>query len=199
MRPLSRRAVLAAALVAGLLRPVHRRGYIVKPITLRDVNDLFELRSIIEVATVRITAGRIDETRLRHLEMVHARSYRPGDRDSEADFLEANTEFHMAIARVTNNDRLILTLAQTLSEMERLFHFGLAMRNRTSEMSEEHQALITALARGNADEAERVTRQELESSKAMVMSALMSSESLLDVSISRILPPQETHACRSHP
>ncbi len=163
---------------------MHRRGYVVKPITLRDVNDLFELRSIIEVATVRLAAGRVDEASLRRLDEVRTKGYRPGDRDSEAEFLQANTEFHLVVARATGNDRLILTLAQTLSEMERLFHFGLAMRNRTAEMREEHRALIEALARGDADEAERVTREELASSKAMVVGALMSSASLLDVSIS---------------
>ena len=51
-------------------------------------------------------------------------------------------------------------------------------------MRAEHQALIDALARGDADEAERVTREELESSKAMVIGGFMSCESLLDVSIS---------------
>lgn len=178
------RAAVDRLSVVGLLRPMHRRGYVVKPITLRDVNDLFELRSIIEVATVRLAAGRVDEASLRRLDEVHTKGYRPGDRDSEAEFLQANTEFHLVVARATGNDRLILTLAQTLSEMERLFHFGLAMRNRTAEMREEHQALIEALARGDADEAERVTREELASSKAMVVGALMSSASLLDVSIS---------------
>jgi DNA-binding GntR family transcriptional regulator len=60
------------------------------------------------------------------------------------------------------------------------------MRNRTAEMREEHQALIEALGRGDADEAERVTREELESSKAMVIGGFLSSESLLDVSISGV-------------
>lgn len=179
------RAAVDRLSVVGLLRPVHRRGYVVKPVTLRDVNDLFQLRSIIEVAAVRLAAGRIGEASLRRLELIRTKGYRPGDRDTEAEFLQANTEFHLAIARASGNERLVLMLAQTLSEMERLFHFGLAIRNRTEEMCDEHHALIAALSRGDADEAERVTREELESSRAMVTSALMSSESLLDVSISR--------------
>ena len=183
------RAAVARLSVVGLLRPMHRRGYVVKPITLRDVNDLFQLRSIIEIAAVRLAAGRVDEASLRRLAQVRTKRYQPGDRDSESEFLRANTEFHLAVARATGNDRLIATLAQTLSEMERLFHFGLAMRNRTAEMREEHQALIAALSRGDADEAERVLREELESSRGMVLSALMSSESLLDVSISRAPAP----------
>jgi DNA-binding GntR family transcriptional regulator len=178
------RAAVDRLSVMGLLRPVHRRGYVVKPITLRDVHDLFQLRTIIEVAVARLAAGRVDEAALRRLNTVRTKGYRPRDRASESEFLRANTEFHLAVARATGNDRLVSTLAQTLSEMERLFHFGLAARNRSAEMRAEHGALITALARGDADAAERVTRDELEASKAMVVDALLSSESLLDVAIS---------------
>jgi DNA-binding GntR family transcriptional regulator len=169
--------------VMGLLRPVRRRGYVVKPITLRDVHDLFELRTIIEVAAGRMAAGRVDEFSLRRLDRVCKAGYHPGDRESEAEFLQANSEFHLTIAMATGNDRLVSSLALILKEMERLFHFGLALRNRTDEMQQEHQALIEALARGDADETERVTREELASSRTMVLDALTSSEALLDVSI----------------
>jgi DNA-binding GntR family transcriptional regulator len=156
----------------------------VKPITLRDVNDLFQLRGIIETAAVRLAAGRVDETSLRRLDKVCTAGYQLGDRESEAEFLHANSDFHLMIAAASGNDRLVVVTAQLLSEMERLFHFGLALRNRTSEMQQEHQALIEALACGDADAAERMTREELSSSKAMVLDALMSTDSLLDVSIS---------------
>jgi len=170
--------------VMGFLRPVRRRGYVVKPITLRDVNDLFELRTVIEVAANRLAAGRVDEFSLRRLDRVCTAGYRSGDRESEAKFLQANSEFHLTVAMATGNERLVGTLAQILKEMERLFHFGLSLRNRSDEMQQEHKALIDALASGDADGVERVTREELASSKSMVLDALMSSEALLDVSIS---------------
>ena len=185
LRTAATRAAVDRLSMVGLLRPVQRRGYVVKPITLRDVHDLFQLRTIIEVAVVRLAAGRVDEASLRRLNAVRSKGYKPRDRASEAEFLQANTAFHLAVARAPGNERLVFTLAQTLSEMERLFHFGLARRNRSAEMRAEHGALITALARGDADAAERVTREELDASKAMVVDALLSSESLLDVAISR--------------
>lgn len=178
------RAAVDRLSVMGFLRPVRRRGYVVKPITLRDVNDLFELRMIIEVAAGRLAAGRVDEFSLRRLDRVCTAGYRSGDRESEAKFLQANSEFHLTVAMATGNERLVGTLAQILKEMERLFHFGLSLRNRSDEMQQEHKALIDALASGDADEVERVTREELASSKSMVLDALMSSEALLDVSIS---------------
>ena len=81
------RAAVDRLSVVGLLRPIHRRGYVVKPITLRDVNDLFQLRTIIEVGVVRLAAGKVDAASLQRLELVRTKEYQPGDRDSEARFL----------------------------------------------------------------------------------------------------------------
>ena len=184
LRRAATRSALDRLSVIGLLLSLPLRGYVVKSITLRDVNDLFQLRGIIETAAVRLAAGRVDETSLRRLDKVCTAGYQLGNRESEAEFLHANSEFHLMIAAASGNDRLLLVTAQILSEMERLFHFGLSVRNRTNEMQQEHQALIEALSRGDADAAERMTREELVSSKAMVLDALMSTDSLLDVSIS---------------
>jgi DNA-binding GntR family transcriptional regulator len=85
---------------------------------------------------------------------------------------------------VTGNDRLVAALGQILKEMERLIHIGLSLRNRSDEIHQEHQSLIDALAGGDADEAERLTREELAASKSMVLDSLMSSADLRDVSIS---------------
>ncbi len=178
------RAALDRLSERRLLRPMRRQGYCVKPITLRDVNELFELRMILELGAIRLAAGRVDEASLRHLDSICSQGYKPGDRESEARFLAANSEFHLVIATATGNERLVSFLAQTLSEMERLFHFGLAARNRTDEMRSEHKALMEALIAGDAERAEAVTREQIVTSKAMVMDALLTSSTLLDASIS---------------
>lgn len=67
--------------------PIHRRDYQIKPITLRDVNDLYRLREIVERAVLRIAAGRVDEASLQHLDKVCSESYTPFDRHSEERLL----------------------------------------------------------------------------------------------------------------
>lgn len=180
----SARAAVDRLSILGLLKPVRRQGYIVKPITLRDVNDLFQLRAIIEVAANRTAAGRVDEFSLRRLDRVCSQYYQLGDRESESRFLQANSEFHMTVAAATGNYRLVATLGQILKEMERFLHIGLSYRNRSEEIHREHQSLIDALAKGDVDKVEELTREELATSKSMILDALMSSEDLLDVNVS---------------
>jgi len=181
-RAAARAAVDRLSLI-GLLQPVRRQGYRVKPITLRDLNDLFQLREIVEVACVRLAAGRVDSADLHRLDRLCRTDYQPGDKESEAVFLQRNSHFHLSIAAASGNDRLIAVLNQTLVELERMFHFGLSLRDRGSEMHSEHQSLIDALAEGDAATAERVTIDQVRSSRAMVLDALLSSASLLDVKI----------------
>ncbi len=180
----STRAAVDRLAVLGMLRPVRRQGYIVKPITLRDVNDLFQLRSIIEVAANRGAAGRVDEFSLRRLDKVCSQYYHAGDRESESKFLQANSEFHLTVATATGNYRIVSALAQIFKEMERLLHIGLSFRDRSEEIYQEHQALIDALACPDADQVEVLTLKELAASKSMILDALMSNENLLDVNLS---------------
>src|SRR5882757_7422730 len=47
----------------GLLRAIPRRGYMVTPITLKDIQDVFELRLMLEPAAARMAAGKVDAHR----------------------------------------------------------------------------------------------------------------------------------------
>jgi DNA-binding GntR family transcriptional regulator len=158
----------------GLLRAIPRSGYQVTPITVQDVQDIFALRLLLEPAAARQAAGHVDEALLSELDAVCRAGYIPGDRQSETAFLRTNREFHLTIAQAARNRRLAGLLGQLLEEMERLFHLGLAVRNRTVEMQHEHRALVEALTRGDGDAAEATTIEQIESARRMVMDGILS-------------------------
>jgi DNA-binding GntR family transcriptional regulator len=183
---LGRAPVRAALLRLGqerLVRALPRRGYLITPITVRDVDDIFELRLLLEPAAARRAAGHVDMEQLRRLDALCRAGYAPGDRESAAVFLRANKEFHVTIARASGNERLADALAGLLDSMERLFHLGLRLRNRTQEMQHEHKALVEALAAGDGRSAERISSEQIEAAKTMVMDAILSSSSVRSVRI----------------
>lgn len=167
----------------GLVRSVPRSGYVISPITIQDVHDIFELRLMLEPKAARHAAGRVDQHSLMKLDAFCRAGYEPGNRDSESAFLRANRQFHVAIAQAAGNRRLAVVLSQLLEEMERLFHLGLAVRNRSGEMQHEHKSLVEALASGDADAAERTTVEQIEAARRMVMDGIMSASWLKDMPI----------------
>jgi DNA-binding GntR family transcriptional regulator len=59
------------------------------------------------------------------------------------------------------------------------------MRDRTSEMQDEHSLLIQALASGDGNEAERVMREQIEASRRMVLDGILSSANFQALEIQR--------------
>lgn len=175
------RLALARLSQEGLVRAVPRRGYVVAPVTLRDVQDVFELRLILEPAAARLAAGQADITALRKLDAVCRASYRPEDPDSALAFLEANRAFHVSVAALSGNRRLTDQIGQLLDEMTRMLLLGLGGRDRTGEMAHEHRTLIEALAVKDGVAAERIVREQIEAARDMVLGVLLRSRADLEV------------------
>ena len=167
----------------GLVRAIPRRGYRVAPITVKDVHDVFELRLMLEPAAARMAAGKVGAQRMRALDEVARSSYQPGDPRSTSRFLEASKAFQVAIARATGNARLAEAIERLLDDMTRLLHLGLGLRDRSQELSRAHRAFVKALARGDGDAAERICREQIETARNMVLSAILTSGSVMNLAI----------------
>lgn len=167
----------------GLLRAIPRRGYMVTAITLKDIHDVFELRLMLEPQAAHMAAGKVDVQRLRVLDEACRPGYQSNDIKSITRFLEANKAFHVAIAQATGNGRLAIMVSQLLDQMTRLLHLGLGLRNRSQEMQHEHRALVKALARGDSETAERISREQIEAARGMVLSAIMTSNTVMNLAI----------------
>jgi DNA-binding GntR family transcriptional regulator len=167
------RAALARLADEGLVQPVPRRGWMVSPITVRDIHEVFALRALLEPEAARLAAGRVDAGALERLDAVVRCGYDPADPESALGFLEANRAFHVAVAELSGNRRLARILGRLLDEATRMLVLGLARRDRTGEMRAEHGALIAALVAGDGDEAARLAVCEIGTSRTMVMDALL--------------------------
>ena len=174
------RSALSRLRQEGLVSASPRRSYVVAPITLRDVQELYALRLILESTTARLAAGKVDARRLEKLDAICRKGYTPGDSASTLRFLEANREFHLQVAESAGNQRFVRLLAQVLDETTRVMQIGLGRRNRNAEMQHEHNALLDALKGNDGEAAARIAEGQVAASRDMVLSGLLNSNALLD-------------------
>jgi DNA-binding GntR family transcriptional regulator len=156
-----------------LVEPVARVGYIVTPVTIADVREIFELRYILESATVRLAASRADQDHLEEIRSSAHFTYTYRDRQSYIEFLSQNARFHRKIAEVGGNRRLVSSISQLLDELTRVFHLGLDIRDSAAEMKQEHIALAEALCRRDAERAARIVQDQIERSQERILQALV--------------------------
>jgi DNA-binding GntR family transcriptional regulator len=157
----------------GLVRRLPGRGYLVAPITIEDVQNLFDLRLILEVAAVERAARRLSPAQIAILKNMASISYRLDDPESHVAFLDANRKFHLTLAEASGNRRLADELGTVMLEMDRLFHLGLRLRDSAQEMKEEHQEVVAALEAGDVEKARDLIAQQIITSQRRVMEAIL--------------------------
>jgi len=160
----------------GLMQRLPGRGYMVSPITIKEIHDLFDMRLIIEQASVRKFMATPSPKHLEKLKEMSTISYQPDNPESEVAFLEVNREFHLTLAEASGNIRLVQTLETIMIEMERLFHLGLHVGDYSTEMVTEHQDLVAAIEKGNLDDALASIEEQVLSSKKRILEAIMNGE-----------------------
>jgi DNA-binding GntR family transcriptional regulator len=166
------REALRQLTLEGFVQPVPRLGYIVSPVTIKDVEEIFELRLILETAAARQAIVRGTEVEFRNLRMAADFTYTYKDRESYSIFLAENKKFHLSIAAITKNNRLVRHLSKTMDELSRVFHMGLDIRDSTEEMRDDHIKLADSLVERDANQAERLIRSEILLSRERVLEAI---------------------------
>lgn len=122
-----------------------RRGYRVTPVTLKDMNDLFAVRGVIEAMAATLAAEHMsDAERAALAEMAEAG--RDADRRGGLrGLIEANLEFHAAIAAGSRNQRLAHLVVSHLDQCTRLFFMGARVRDVKGETDADHASLVKAI------------------------------------------------------
>ena len=172
----------------GLIVSRGRQGNAVSPVTLRDIQEIFQLRLVLDVTAVRLAAGKVDAARLRALNEAAHTTYPEGDRAGQTAYLRANREFHRYVAECTRNQRLVSLVVGLMEQHERIVHLGLAMQRREHEFHHFHDDLVAALIEGDGERAAKLTENALRGSQRKVMEALTDSPAQISLGPADLTP-----------
>jgi len=157
----------------GLITGRPYRGYLVNQISLKQIGDSFELREVLETHAIALAARRASVDDLNRLEQLAGTEYTYDDWSSYADFLDRNFDFHIQLAALSRNDRLVTTLRDLLGSMQRFFFLGLDLGDFATEMRSEHEELVRLLQRGTSEGAVDCLRQQIRRSRDRILRALI--------------------------
>lgn len=164
---------------AGWLQSLPRRSHIVTPLSIRDVNEIYDARCLVEPETARLAAGKVSKTYLTVLNGACRQAYDLEDSDAKRNFLLANAAFHIGIARACGNERLALMLAQLHEQSLRLLYLSVSVAQRSQSWKNGHDTIINKLLNGDQAGAAKETLEGVERSRGAVMDALTRHKHLL--------------------
>ena len=122
----------------GWIRKIPHRGYLVKPISLQEIVEVYEYRRLLECHTAGLAARTASKDQLSHL--TRTISMENGNLRSQM-LITANTRFHLGIAEIAGNLRILNALELMLEYVHRL---DILSTQRESSWIP-HRKILTAL------------------------------------------------------
>lgn len=148
-----------------------RSGYYITLVSLKELNDMLELRQILELAAVERAAERINAEQIILLETVHA-GFTTDEDANYSRYTEENKNFHFLMAEASGNHEL----ARQIRHLhDRLARFVIIVRSGKI-MSNVHGRLIERLKAHDPAGAKKTLQKELDEAKTAIMNKIMQEE-----------------------
>lgn len=135
------------------------RENVVAPLTVDAVQEVYELRSLLETFALKKTINLIPIVRLNEIEEAFERAAAKNDWD---EYLNVDTEFHELITHIAWHPRLAQFLNILKAQTARTRHVSSLNPYRMNRSLEEHKEIIKWLRQRNLDEAEKALAYHLQ-------------------------------------
>jgi DNA-binding GntR family transcriptional regulator len=127
----------------------------------RDLDEISELRLMLEPAAMRSVSELATDAQLAELESVVVEIEERAEAADVAGFLVADREFHLGLLEILGNRRLVRLVAQ-LRDQTRLSGISeLAREGNLTASAREHRDILAALRARDTDAAEQLMRKHL--------------------------------------
>jgi DNA-binding GntR family transcriptional regulator len=152
---------------AGLVEAVRNRGFRVLTPADRDLDEISELRLMLEVPAMRKVVDRATDEQLATFEQAVVDIETAAEQADVAAFLVADRQFHIGLLELSDNARLVHLVGQLRDQTRLVGLSGLAQSGRLAVSAREHRALLEALQARNAGRAMDLMRVHLEHTRGI--------------------------------
>jgi len=154
----------------GLVELVPRKGFLVKGLSRKELEDTLEVRICLERMAVRLFVERASEEHLRRLEELYGRMRRASELEDLKLSMALNEAFHSAVVEGSGNG-VLLEVVKGISDKLGLVRFlSISRSGRIKESLAEHGEILEALRARDARRAEELVDAHIRKVREMVLS-----------------------------
>ena len=156
----------------GLIVMIPRRGTYVADMSLKDVTEVFELRSILEELAAELAAERITNEEIEALEqhLVEIGNYM--NENNLDKVVQADILFHEILYKASRNDRLVEMINNLREQTLRFRTLSMSQTGRLAKTWDEHRQLVEAISDRDVERARQIARIHMEESEKTLLECM---------------------------
>jgi DNA-binding GntR family transcriptional regulator len=153
----------------GYVIMMPRRGTYVANLSIRDVNEVFEIRTTLDSLASGLAAERITDEELERLERLLVLIGEYIEQNDMEKIVETDMEFHDILYQASRNTRLVGIIYNLREQLTRFRSTSMSYPGRLKETLEEHIRIVEAIAQGNVELAQKAAEEHMEKSEQTLL------------------------------
>ena len=146
----------------GYLTVIPRRGAVVSEFSPRDVEEFYAIKSIMEGYAARRACDNLSEKDLDRLQAINDKLAELAKTGDIKNFFKVHNGFHELFIKASDNEKLRELIAGLVTKFQRLRFTSLSLPGRMAISVQEHEKIIDAFRKKDADLAETLVRKNAE-------------------------------------
>lgn len=170
---------LALLTQEGLVRVVPRVGYVISPVTVTDVREIFQLRLHLEGLGAELAATRASPDDVERFAETDrevaglAASLRADDPSFVRESIDAHSRFHLMVAELSGNGRLVELVRRLLDESQRVQSLDPRLRYHIGFLAGAHRDVVAELAARDPRRARAAMEDHIRQGQQRVVNAVI--------------------------
>jgi DNA-binding GntR family transcriptional regulator len=157
----------------GLVIARDRGGRVVKGHDISDYEDVYAIRSVLEVYAVRQLSERASQLDIDALENDWRAGYPAETTPLDGSFVVADERFHLGLAKATGNAYLVESLERVHDRLRTIRSVDFTVRERLIVSAQQHIAITEAIRAGDSDQAAALMEAHIAQSKDEIRSIML--------------------------
>lgn len=155
------REALSQLVTRGWVIVLPRKGYLIRPVELRDISEIFAVRRVIEPALAAQAASSGTPEQLARLAALLAQQEVGKDL---GESLDAARSFHLILAEITGSERIRSMLMDLVEEVQRLHYLLPTLEDhiRSTEELRAHRLVLEAITKRDPELARKHMSEHLQ-------------------------------------
>lgn len=153
----------------GYLTVIPRKGAVVVSFSEEDIEEFYAIKSILEGYAAHRACEKMTDKEIDRLSAINEKLRALAESEDIRHFFKVHNDFHELFVKAAGNETLFELITNLVKKFQRLRIASLSLPGRMHLSVKEHEKIIEAFRKRNADLAERLVRKNAEDGGRVLM------------------------------
>jgi len=136
-------------------------GYKVKELTLKEISELFGIRSVLESYAAFLASQRITKLDIKRMERLIEKSKEASEKEDYELFTDLNTQFHDYLYAASKSEHLLKILQNLRDYFFRYRKVILQTKTNLDDSIRDHEMMIEKMKKGDHEKVEKLVKEHI--------------------------------------